>query len=75
MTTGKSGGGAGIEKPAQPDGGVTGSSPVDSLLQSTLGKKLRDSYQEVVNEEVPEKFLALLDQLKSKEAGSGDGQP
>lgn len=74
MTTGKSGGGAGVQKPAQPDGRVTGS-PVDSLLQSTLGKKLRDSYQEVVNEDVPEKFRALLDQLKKKEVGGGEEQP
>ncbi|MDO9381421.1 MAG: NepR family anti-sigma factor [Hyphomicrobiaceae bacterium] len=74
MTTQKAGGGAGVQRPAGVDGGADGA-PVDSLLQSSLGRKLRDSYQEVVNEEVPEKFLALLDQLKKKEVGSGDDQP
>lgn len=75
MTTQKTGGGAGVQQPGKLDGGAEGTGPVDSLLQSSLGKKLRDSYQEVVNEEVPEKFLALLDQLKKKEVGSGDDQP
>ncbi len=74
MTTQKSGGGAGIEQPGKPvsDGSVT--TPVDSVLQGSLGKRLRDVYQEVVNEEVPSKFLALLDELKKKETGSGDEQ-
>ena len=75
MTTQKTGGGAGVQPQGKLDGGAEGTGPVDSLLQSSLGKKLRDSYQEVVNEEVPEKFLALLDQLKKKEVGSGDDQP
>jgi hypothetical protein len=75
MTTQKTGGGAGVQPPGKVDGGAEGAAPVDSLLQSALGRKLRDSYQEVVNEEVPEKFLALLDQLKKKEVGSGDDQP
>jgi hypothetical protein len=75
MTTEKTGGGAGVQRPGKVDLGADGAAPVDSLLQSSLGRKLRDSYQEVVNEEVPEKFLALLDQLKKKEVGSGDDQP
>lgn len=73
MTTEKSGGGAGVQKSAGLDGGGDASSPVDPFLQSTLGRKLRDSYQEVVNEEVPDKFLALLAQLKNKEIG-GEGE-
>ena len=75
MTTQKTGGGAGVQPPGKLDGGAEGTGSVDSLLQSSLGRKLRDSYQEVVNEEVPKKFLALLDQLKKKEVGSGDDQP
>ncbi len=67
--------GPGFNAPGKVDGGADGTGTVDSLLQSSLGRKLRDSYQEVVNEEVPEKFLALLNQLKKKEAGSGDDQP
>ncbi len=72
MTTDKTGGGAGVEKKPR-KAGTDGASPVDGLLQSSLGKKLRDSYQEVVNEDVPSKFLTLLDELKKKESGSGDG--
>jgi hypothetical protein len=47
---------------------------VDPVLQGSIGRKLRDAYQEVVNEDVPPKFLALLQELKKKEAGSGGGQ-
>lgn len=46
---------------------------VDSALQGNLGRKLREVYQEVVNEDVPSKFLDLLSELKKREAG-GDQQ-
>lgn len=73
MTTQKSGGAPGVEQPAKPVS-EAGRSAVDSVLQGTLGKRLRDSYQEVVNEEVPAKFLILLEELKKKESGSGEEQ-
>ena len=40
---------------------------VDAVIQSKIGQKLRESYQQVVNEAVPPRFLDLLDQLKKKE--------
>ena len=40
---------------------------VDAVIQSRLGQKLRESYQQVVNEAVPPRFLDLLEQLKKKE--------
>jgi hypothetical protein len=46
---------------------------VDATVQGTLGRKLRESYQEVVDEEVPRKFLDLLNELKKKEHGSKKG--
>ena len=74
MTTDKTGGGAGVQNQPVSAGNADTASPLDGLLQSTIGRKLRDSYQEVVNEEVPSKFLTLLDQLKKKESSSEDGQ-
>jgi hypothetical protein len=43
---------------------------VDTAIQGTLGRKLRDTYDQVVKEQVPDKFLNLLAELKQKEAGS-----
>lgn len=40
---------------------------LDEAIQSAIGRKLRESWQEVVNEEVPDKFRDLLDQLKRSE--------
>ena len=40
---------------------------VDAVIQSRLGQRLRESYQNVVNEAVPPRFLDLLEQLKKKE--------
>ncbi len=34
------------------------------------GESCRDTYDEVVKEQVPDKFLNLLAELKQKEAGS-----
>ncbi len=41
---------------------------LDEAIQSAIGRKLRESWQEVVDETVPDKFRALLDQLKRSEA-------
>lgn len=40
---------------------------LDEAIQGALGRKLRESYDEVVREQVPDKFLKLLDQLKQTE--------
>jgi hypothetical protein len=40
---------------------------IDAAIQGALGRKLRESYDEVVKEAVPDKFMQLLDQLKKSE--------
>ncbi len=42
---------------------------LDEAVQDALGRKLRESWEEVVNEKVPDKFKDLLDQLKNTENG------
>ena len=46
---------------------------VDAAIQGALGRKLRESYDEVVKEAVPQKFLDLLETLKHKEKGAKGG--
>ncbi len=50
-------------------GAADGAPAVDASIQGLLGRKLRENYDEVVKEEVPRKFLQLLDELKRKEKG------
>lgn len=45
------------------------SSGLDEAIQGVLGRKLRESYEEIVKEKVPDKLLQLLDDLKRSEAG------
>lgn len=40
---------------------------LDPAIQGALGRKLRESYEEVVKEAVPDKFMLLLNQLKQAE--------
>ena len=40
---------------------------IDAAIQGALGRKLRESYEEVVREEVPDKFLQLLNDMKMAE--------
>ena len=40
-------------------------------LQGQLGKRLRESYSDLVNQPVPDKFLALLEELKKSEPTGG----
>ena len=47
---------------------------VDAPIQGALGRKLRESYDEVVKEAVPDKFLQLLDQLKKSEGDDKAGK-
>lgn len=46
---------------------------LDEAIQSAIGRKLRESWEEVVNEEVPDKFRTLLDQLKKSEGPGHKG--
>lgn len=46
---------------------------LDEAIQSAIGRKLRESWDAVVNEEVPDKFLTLLDQLKKTETSGRGG--
>ncbi len=46
---------------------------IDPGIQGVLGRKLRESYDALVNEEVPAKFRDLLLELKKKESSSKDG--
>lgn len=67
-----------IPKPVQPAQHVAAESDmddepaagIDTAIQGALGRKLRESYEEVVREEVPDKLLKLLDELKLAEQGS-----
>ena len=61
----------GTGETARPSKQASTDATIDAVLQGALGKKLRDSYQEVVNEEVPDKFLTLLQELKRREANGG----
>lgn len=48
---------------------------VDTAIQGALGRKLRESYEEVVREDVPDKFLKLLNDLKvAEQGGSSKGK-
>ncbi|MBN8911293.1 MAG: hypothetical protein J0H65_04375 [Rhizobiales bacterium] len=47
---------------------------LDEAIQSAIGRKLRESWEEVVNEEVPDKFRMLLDQLKKSEGPGHRGE-
>mgnify|MGYP007060989780 FL=1 len=68
-----------IPKSVQPTQHVAGESDVDdepaasidAAIQGALGRKLRESYEEVVREEVPDKFRKLLDDLKLAESDRG----
>lgn len=42
---------------------------LDEAIQGALGRKLRESWDEVVKEEVPKSFKVLLEQLKKSESG------
>ncbi len=47
---------------------------IDAAIQGALGRKLRESYEEVVREAVPDKFLRLLNDLKVAEQGEAKGK-
>jgi hypothetical protein len=50
--------------------------PADRELQAMIGNRLRARYDEILAEPVPDRFLALLDELDRRAAdgtASGDG--
>jgi hypothetical protein len=49
--------------------GMEPAASLDEAIQDALGRKLRESWEEVVNEKVPDKFKDLLDKLKKAENG------
>jgi hypothetical protein len=61
---------AGSESQSECGGGGPGPA-IDASVQGVLGRKLRENYEAVVKEEVPEKFLHLLEELKQKEKAKG----
>ena len=50
---------------------VIASVPLPPELQGQLGKRLREAYSDLVNQPVPDKFLTLLEQLKTSEKTGG----
>lgn len=49
--------------------GMEPAASLDEAIQDALGRKLRESWEEVVNEKVPDMFKDLLDKLKNAETG------
>lgn len=45
--------------------------PLPAELQGQIGRKLREAYSELVSEPVPDRFMVLLQQLKTKESDKG----
>jgi hypothetical protein len=42
-------------------------------IQGKIGQRLRETYQKVVDEKVPDELLDLLEQLKRKEREGKEG--
>lgn len=47
--------------------GRGGSPEIDSELQAHIGRHLKASYDDILGQDVPDRFLDLLKQLESKE--------
>jgi hypothetical protein len=43
------------------------SAPLDDKLQQHIGNKLKQYYDEIVSEDVPDRFKLLLDRLEKRE--------
>lgn len=59
------------------DGEAPGGKPVDAPTarrrQEAIGRRLRQMYEEVVSEPVPDDFLSFLQQADNNDPGSGGG--
>lgn len=51
---------------------VTMQTPLPVELQGQIGQRLREAYNELVSEPVPDRFVLLLQQLKQRE-DQGEG--
>ncbi|WP_244420968.1 NepR family anti-sigma factor [Hyphomicrobium sp. B1] len=48
--------------------------PLPVELQGQIGQRLREAYIELINEPVPDRFVALLQKLKQREDQGQGGQ-
>lgn len=48
-------------------GSVVAQAPLPAELQGQIGQRLREAYIKLINEPVPDRFVALLQQLKQRE--------
>ena len=57
-------------------GGESGSKPVDARVarrrQDPIGRRLRQMYDDVVSEEIPDDFLGFLEQADDRRSGNPD---
>ena len=53
---------------------VTMHAPLPTELQGQIGQRLREAYIELINEPVPDRFVALLQKLKQREDEGRGGQ-
>ena len=44
-----------------------------SRIEAEIDRNLRRAYDDVVNEDVPDRFTQLLNELRAKETSAGDG--
>ena len=56
-----------------PSSGATERAGLDARVQERLGAELRRHYGDIVEEAVPDRFLALLDRLEAGEADAENG--
>ncbi len=53
---------------------ATMQAPLPVELQGQIGQRLREAYIELINEPVPDRFVALLQKLKQREDEQGGGR-
>ena len=57
-------------------GGESGSKPVDARVarrrQDPIGRRLRQMYDDVVSEDIPDDFLGFLEQADDRRSASAD---
>jgi hypothetical protein len=56
-----------------PQGSQAARTGLDAEVQAHIGRQLRAVYDDVANEPIPDKFLALLRELDQKRDGKRDG--
>ena len=55
--------------PAEQEPGPQAEGSLDPGLQAYIGQQLRTVYDEVLNEAIPDRLIALLQELERKQAG------